>query len=262
MDDALAEMEFLARSGNRIAVLEAVSERPHTRSELAERTGASQATLGRILRDFEERNWLARTDGAYVATPTGTLVADGVLDLRKRLETERRLRPVVGMLPDELDVDLRRLRTATLTTPTETRPSAPVTRSLDILREAGHIRAVSRALNDRTLRLLRRRAVADGCTVDGVFAARAIEALVDDDRLRPKLRELVAAESADIHVYEGPLSLAVTLADGTVCLLLRDDDGVVQAALDTDDEAVAEWAASVHEQHRTAAEPLSPADIV
>ncbi len=48
MESALDEIEFLALSQNRVDALRYLAERPHSRRELVERTGASQATLGRI----------------------------------------------------------------------------------------------------------------------------------------------------------------------------------------------------------------------
>ena len=73
MDRVFAEMEFLARSANRGDVLTLVAGAPHDREALAEATGASQPTLGRILRDFEERDWVRATERGYTATATGRL---------------------------------------------------------------------------------------------------------------------------------------------------------------------------------------------
>ena len=55
MEGPLEEIEFLARSTNRVEVLRLLSTGPRTRRELAAATGASQATLGRIIEDFTER---------------------------------------------------------------------------------------------------------------------------------------------------------------------------------------------------------------
>ncbi len=87
MDVALEEIEFLALSANRVEVLRLLATEPHSRGELAAETGASQATLGRIIADFEERSWIRRTGGEYVATATGRIVANGFTDLLGGLET-------------------------------------------------------------------------------------------------------------------------------------------------------------------------------
>ena len=262
MDAPLEEIEFLALSANRVEVLEALREGSWTRRELEELTGASQPTLGRILRDFGDRTWVRRSDGGYEATATGRLVAEGIVDLREIVETELELREVVEWLPTgELDVDLRHLREATITVPTETRPSAPVNRSIELVRAADAVRSVSHAFNDRSLDLLRRRTVADEATFEGVFSESAIDAVTDDEVLCRRLRELMDSENGAIRIYEGEVPLAVTIADDVVSLLLRDDDGVLQAALDTDDEAVLEWAERVYERYREGSRPLEVATL-
>ena len=137
MEAPLEEIEFLARSTNRVEVLQLLATRPHTRRSLATATGASQATLGRILEDFAERSWVRHDGSEYVATATGGLVADGVAELVAILETEAKLRDVVAYLPAEaMGFDLRRLADATVTIPSRTRPSAPLQRVLEAMGEA------------------------------------------------------------------------------------------------------------------------------
>ncbi|MCU4742887.1 DUF1724 domain-containing protein [Halobacteria archaeon AArc-m2/3/4] len=264
MDPALEEIEFLALSANRVAVLDALREGTHSRRDLEEITGASQPTLGRILRDFDERNWITRSDEGYEATATGQLVATGMTDLTEIVTTELKLRDVVRWLPtDELDVDLLALRDATITVPTQTRPSAPVRRTTDLLRTADEVRIVSYAFNERSLEIVHRRTLEDGRAFEGVFSAAAIEALADDDLLRGRLRELVDSERAEIRVHDGPdpIPLAVTITEDVAQLLLRDDDGVLQAALDAEDPRVLSWAREVHERYWADGRPLEASDL-
>ncbi|MFC6726379.1 MarR family transcriptional regulator, partial [Halobium palmae] len=71
MESVLSEIEFLALSANRVRVLDQLAESEYSRRDLAELTGASQPTLGRILHDFEERAWVTRGPEGYAATATG-----------------------------------------------------------------------------------------------------------------------------------------------------------------------------------------------
>lgn len=262
MESALAEIEFLALSSNRIASLEALAEEPHSRRELADVTGASQPTLGRILRDFEGRRWIDRSEGGYEATATGRMVADGMTDMLAIMETEAKLRPVIEWLPAEsMAFDLGRLRDATITVPSRTRPSAPVKRVTGMLREAEDVRACSHAFNEGSLEAVRER-VTDGTqTFEGVFSRTAIEALAEDDLLRTGLRELVVSENAAIRSYPEEIPIAITVLDGRVYLMVRDDDGVLQASIDSDDPEVLSWARSVHEGYWEAATPLTAGEL-
>ncbi|WP_129112621.1 helix-turn-helix transcriptional regulator [Halegenticoccus tardaugens] len=257
MDPALEEIEFLALSANRVEVLDALAEGAHSRRELGDRTDASQPTLGRILRDLEERKWIVRTDEGYAATATGRMVAEGFTDLWETVETERRLRDVVEWLPTEsMGFDPRRLGDATITVPSRTKPNAPVQRVLELLRRAEQVRILSHAFNEQSLDVIRRRTVEGEQTFKGVFSPEAVEAVADDATLRRRLRELDGAERAEIRIYEGEIPLAVTITDELVHLLLRDDDGILRAALDTDDESVRSWARGLYEEYWRDATPF------
>jgi len=260
MEETLAEIEFLALSENRVTVLERLAKRRHTRTELAGETGASQATLGRILSDFEDRNWVTRTDGGYVATATGRLVADGFGDLLDVLETERELRGIVPYLPTEsMTFDLRMLADATVTTPTQTRPNAPVQRLQRLMRDADAVTAFSHAFNDQSLATAADR-VGDQ-QFRAVLSRSAVDALAADDRLRDRLRSLLDAETVEVGVYDGEIPLAVTIADDVVSLLVRDDRGVLQAAVDTDDPTIREWAHAQFEQYHEQSTALTAGSL-
>ncbi len=259
MEGPLEEIEFLARSTNRVEVLRLLSTGPRTRRELAAATGASQATLGRILEDFTERSWVRREGDGYVATATGTLVADGIGDLVEVLETEGKLRDVVAYLPTaELTFDLRRLADATVTVPTRTRPSAPLQRVIEAMRGADTLRAFSHTLNEQSLTTAHERVTAGEQTFEAVLSTSAIEALAADDRLWRRLRALARSDDAEIRVRREDVPLSVTIADETVYLLVRDDGGILRASLHTDDRTVRDWAEETFAHYRETAEPFDP----
>ena len=262
MDAALDDVEFLARSANRVAVLQSLADAPRSRSDLAAETGASQATLGRILGDFEERSWVRRADGAYEATATGKLVANAFSDLLDVLETERDLRDIVDYLPTEaMAFDLARLADATITVPTETRPNAPLQRLLELEREATAIRAFSHAFNEQTLSLTAERVAAGSLSFQGVFSRGAIDALARESTLRRRLESLLGTSDAAVRVRDSGVPVAGTLADDRVHLLVRDDSGVLRASIDTDDPVVVDWAETAFEEYWESGTPLDWSDI-
>ncbi|AGB37755.1 helix-turn-helix transcriptional regulator [Natronococcus occultus] len=257
MESTLEEIEFLALSANRVDVLGLLADGRRTRSELAEATGASQATLGRILSDFEDRSWIRRDEDAYVATATGRLVSAGFTDLQEILEAELRLREVVDYLPTHaMDVDLRRLADATITQPSQMRPNAPLSRLLDLLREAEEVRTFSHAFNEQTLTVVQERTAAGDQRFKGVFSRRAIEALADESGLRSRLRSLVESDQAELRVRDEGVPIAAMLVDDVVYLLLRDENGVLRASVDTDDPAVRSWAQDTYDHYWRTADPL------
>lgn len=261
MDAALDDVEFLALSANRVAVLQSLAADDRTRSELAAVTGASQATLGRVLTDFEERSWVRRVDDAYAATATGELVADAFADLLAALDLERDLREIVEYLPTEaLGFDLARLADARITVPTETRPNAPVQRLLELERTADEVRAFSHAFNEQTLDSLAERTAAGEVEFRGVFAPAAVDTLMSDPSLQDRLQTVIDADSAAVRVRPDGVPVAGTIADDRVHLLVRDGSGVLRAAIDTDDPAVYRWAERAFDEYWSGATALEQTD--
>lgn len=262
MEAPLDAVEFLARSQNRVEVLRSLAAERRTRRDLAEATGASQATLGRILDDFGDRSWVRRDGDAYVATATGKLVADGLADLLSILETEAKLRDVIAYLPTaELGFDLRHLADATVTVPTRTHPSAPLQRVVETMDAADRLRVFSHTLNEQSLSTVQNRTAAGEQTVEAVLSEGAISALAAEDRLWRRLRALAGADGAAIRVREDEVPLAATVADETVSLLVRDDGGVLRASLHTDAAAVRAWAVETFDGYWNAAEPFDPTTV-
>lgn len=260
--DPLEEIEFLARSANRIEVLAALVEESQTRQTLANSVGVSQPTLGRILRDLTERKWVATDGDQYWATATGKLVATGITDLRERLATEAKLRDVIEWIPTEaVDVELHNFADAEITTPSQTRPNAPIKRMLELLGKTDHALLLSHAFNEQKLQLVRDRSVAGELTTRGVFGKDAIEAIEATADLRELLADIVASDAAEIRVVTEDIPVAVEVTDSRTHLLLRNDEGIVRASLDTDDETVRAWAESLHEKYWTIGTPLSADDI-
>jgi predicted transcriptional regulator len=257
MESALEEIEFLALSANRVEVLGLLAEGRHTRNELATATGASQATLGRILGDFKDRSWIRHDGSEYVATATGRLVAEGFTDLQEILETEGKLRDIVDYLPTHaMDFDLRRLSDATITVPSATRPNAPLSRLLDFIRDGDDVRTFSHTFNGQTLRVVQERVTAGDQRFSGVFGRNAIDALADESELRNQLEALLAAEDAEIRVREEGVPIAIMIVDDVVYLLLRDENGILRASVDTEDAAVRSWAEDSLDHYWRTATPL------
>ena len=260
MDAPIEEIEFLARSKNRVNVLRLVAAEPHTRGDLASATGASQATLGRILEDFTDRSWVRRDPHGYVATATGALVADGIDDLLSVLEAEGRLRDVVAHLPEaELGFDLRQLANATVAVPTPTHPNAPLQQVVDAMETASTLRAFSHALNEQSLSTALSRVRAGEQRFEAVLSKSAIEALLPEDSLWTQVCALAAEDGAAIRVRHDDIPLAVTVIDGAVSILIRDADGVLRGVLRTDAEPVKQWASERFERYWEVAVPFDPA---
>ncbi|MFB6118693.1 helix-turn-helix transcriptional regulator [Halosegnis sp.] len=262
MADPLAEVEFLARSHNRIEILATLAADAYTRRELGDAVDASQPTIGRVLNDLSERGWVDYDGERYAATVTGAYVADGITALRDRLATETRLRPIVDYFPTAaVDVGLDAFADASITTPSTPRPNAPIERMTELLAATDRARLVSHAFNRDKLELLHERAGDGSVTVEGVFAREAIDAIAADDRLAALLGDLLSTPDTEIRVTDEEIPFAVELTDDRTHFLLRDEAGVVRGSLDTADQRVREWAETAFRRYWENASQVSAGDI-
>ena len=263
-DTALDDVEFLARSQHRVTALAALARRPQSRADLRAMTGVSQSTIGRTLREFEERNWIRRDGRQYESTELGSFVALAMSDVIDRVETERTLRNVWEWLPRESSgfrIDM--CADAMVTVAEAGDPYSPVNRFLDLLRETDEFRflgfdvALLEPCKDELCRRV----------LDGMQAE-----LINPPRVATYIRRTYpeqfssALESGNLTVrlHDDLPAYGVSLFDDRVAISGYDPDSVtVRVLVDTDDADAREWAESIYEfyQHETPTIPLeTPAE--
>jgi predicted transcriptional regulator len=257
MNQSLKEIEYLSRSENRVQVLKSLMQDALTRRELQEKTGASQATLSRILQDFEERQWIRKQGAVYEATVFGSWVADCVGELQVALSASDKLEAFEPWLPTDIErFDVRWLADAEVITPTETEPNAPMDRVQSVLRAAQHIRVLSYAYNknclDASVTAVRER----GQQYEGVYSTGAIQSLREKSKWHDQLETMLEADTTAISVYEGEVPCSVEIADEVVHLILRDDQGVVRAVIESESIPLRNWAVSLFERYLADAESI------
>lgn len=256
---SLDELEFLARSAHRVAVLDAVAGRPHTRAELRALTGASASTVGRTLSGFEDRCWVERTDRGYVATPLGAFVVEGVTSLLDRMDTERALREVWRWLPtDEIGLDVDLFADAVVTVPEFGSPHRTVDRFTELVEESDTLQGFTPTTVDSDMEVLLRNAI-DGMEAEVVWPPDLADTVLDSqpDRLAEAL------ESGNLTVLtNGEIPCACGLFDDRVGLAGYDrETGMMRATVDTDDPEARRWAEDLYSSYRRDARRLRPEAI-
>jgi predicted transcriptional regulator len=84
MTDSFDDLEFLARAETRVRAIQLLAENSYNRDELIDRLGISRATLSRLLRQFEDRDWVKKNNDGYTTTRFGSALAQ---DITRLLET-------------------------------------------------------------------------------------------------------------------------------------------------------------------------------
>ncbi|WP_435333028.1 helix-turn-helix transcriptional regulator [Haloarchaeobius sp. TZWWS8] len=261
MSSSLEHLEFLALSENRVAVLQALTERAASRAELRDSLGTSRATLGRVLEGLEERSWIRKERGVYRATATGKLVAADFSRLVRTVEMSSRLAGVVDHLPDDyLDFDLRLLADARIVHPTATNSTAHFDAAVRRNRttETGHVltQGFSSVILEAILEALE-----DGGEFELVFTTPALEPFLSDESVGSLLREFVSHPSGRLFWYQESVPIAVGSHDDVIAMYVVDDQGTPVALIETADSAIASWFDATYERYRSAATELRIEDV-
>lgn len=256
----LDEIEFLARSEHRVAVLCALTERPHSRADLRAVTGASSSTIGRMIGEFEDRCWVERVEHRYETTSLGAFVAEGTMALLERMETERTLREVWRWLPvEEIGFDIELFADAVVRIPEFGSPYRTVGRFAELVERTETIRAFTTTTVSTDMDVLFRNVI-DGMEAELMWPADLTETVLAS---HPE-RISAAIESGNLTILTNDdLPCACALFDDRVGLAGYDrETGIMRATVDTDAAEARRWAEELYESYRRDGRPLDPEAIV
>lgn len=270
--DALEDIAYLARSENRVNVLEALSTRAFPRRELGERTGTSRTTLGRVLTEFEERGWAERTpDGNYVATAAGEHLAAQFWPLVESVETLQAFEDVIGLLPteelsigpsNEVTIGLHHFSDASVQRPQGNQPLDVSDYLADLVREATTFSALAFVAAPRRMNEAIRDGIRSGqLTHEGVYAGGLIDHLREHPEKGPSPDDL-DADNLRLYRYRERIPCQLFVFDETVVIENSQVDGIESGTfLETSNETVRAWALEVIDRYIEASEVVRPEDF-
>lgn len=245
------DIAYLARSEHRGPTLIALTVRPRSRSELWEMTGVSESTIRRTLSEFENRDWVFRDGYQYEATQLGAFVASAMADFIDRVETERKLRDVWRLLPNEetgFIIDMCSDATVTVADPED--PTRPITRFCSLLEETDRLRFTGLDV-----------AMLDSCKHE--LCERIVEGmeteLINPPRVANYIRsncpdlfsEALDSGNLDLRLHDELPPFGVSIFDKRVAITGYDREGItVRVLVDTDGTDARDWAESTFTSHR------------
>lgn len=259
MDGPIDDVAFLARSPNRVRALEALSERPLTRSELMSEVDVSKSTASRVLADLLRRGWITESNGEHQTTVVGELVAADFSRLETTMAAAARLGPVAKWLPEDLGFDLRRLADAFVLDPDRYDPVAQIERWMEITRKADQVWLVTSTIS-RSLAELFRDEVADGMEYRGVLSTGVVEKCRERRAIRRPTLALLEAGS-ELYEFSGDMPHVLGCFDELAVFVGLDDAGATRLAFESSDDEVRTWALQEFDRYREAATELTPDDV-
>lgn len=261
--EALADVEYLARSENRVAILDALTDDARSRRDLAERTGVSRTTLDRIVNELESRGWAVRTsDGGYVATPVGRRVMAETRPYLDAMTAIRRLGDAVDWLPEaELTIGLAPFADAAVHRPDDD-PIEPFDHFARLVEEAAEMRALTHLAPPAPISRAMHEGVVDGhMTLELVLTRELVDFLSAQHDRRERMRATFEA-GADGFVVAGPIPCNLWILDDRVLLKKSGPEPIDDAygvPIESEDETVRRWAGGLIDDWRADATRLDAA---
>lgn len=255
----LDDIAFLARSEHRATVLDRLAAGPMHRDELREATGASSPTMGRVLRDLEDRHWLACEGRTWELTTAGRYVAAHFADLCDAMATERTLRDVWELLPSEMEGFSPDLFTdAVVSFPGPGYPYQPVERLAELIERSDSLRGFGSTIVKASTLETACGAIQAGMEFEYVYSPENVETLFAWNP--EEIARTVACDNCTTYVHDAipdGESCGVDIFDDRVTICCHDvETNVLRAVVDTDSPAARDWADSLFERIKRDAEPL------
>lgn len=257
-DPTLESIEFLARSKNRIAILNQLIDGRMERYEIEEATEISRPTVSRILEDFDARGWITSSGREYKLTQLGAYVTREFKDFLERMRVEGTLGEVAEWLPEEpLDFDLTCLTSAQVVRAHKTDATAPTTHIVRRLESADRLRVMTYTLLPEAFRVCAEKSVNGDLELEVVFDSETVATMASDERNVQQARDMLETGRVAFYLCERPVPYVLIIPDDEVILIcLTGEGGVPRAVIDADHESARDWARSEFEKFRTASTPL------
>ena len=256
---AIEAVAYLARSDNRAAVLAHLAEERLEPSDLVDVTGASRPTVGRILGELQDRKWVDRTGGGYVATPAGRAVVSEFEPFVGALEAIQRLGDAVAWLPrDDHPIDLRHFRHATVRAPGQDDPVKALDFVTELLEDATTWRVLTHLMAPARKRSAMLEGVSSG-RLDAVtvLSVEVVDRLLTDPERRTWLRNYVDA-GATVGRYDEPIPCNLFVVDDLV-LIGESHPAEPYTAIASDDDVVRTWAVDLIDSYLADSNPITSA---
>ena len=249
--DALEDIAYLAKSTNRLRLLDTLASGSHSRRELDDLTGIARSTIGRIINEFEERGWIERTsEGTYTATATGELVVAQFMPLVETMDTIGMLGDAVAWIPvDKLSIGIQHFDDATIR---RSEPHAPfefVEHLADLIRDATTFQVLTFLAPPSPVgQAMHEGVVEERLTAEHVLAGGLVRYLRDQHHHPPYWREYIEA-GAHVYRYDGYIPCNLFIVDETV-LLMNDEPEGSGAAIETENDTVRAGVYELFETYR------------
>lgn len=268
LDEVLEDVAYLARSTNRVRILQALVAAPASPRELRDRTGITKTTCNRIVNEFVDRSWTRQTrTGDYEATPRAEHVLIQFRPFVESMAAIRALGDDVAMLPvdelawgpdGELTFGVHHFADATVRRKRPQQQGVGRAELADAFRTSSTVHTVSDGTPPHVVgSVLQARADRGELSGVVVFTAELFEYLRDHHDGPPDWADLIES-GVEIYRYDGSTPDNITITDARTFIWGETGDGTHGVVVDRND-VVRAWGIDVIERYRDHAERIDSA---
>lgn len=265
---ALEDVAYLARSPNRVRILQALISAPASSRKLRDRTGTSKTTFNRILNEFVDRSWARQTAGGnYEATPRAEHLAVQFRPFVESIAAIRALGDDAAILPvdeltwgpdGQLTLGIHHFADATVKRKRPQQQGVGRAELADAFRTTSTIHTVSDGTPPRVVGEVLQERV-DQREVSGieVFTTELFEYLRDHHDDPPNWAGMIKS-GIETYRYDGATPDNLTVTDEATFVWSRTTEGDPGVVI-SENDAVRKWGIDVVKRYRDRAERLDPA---
>lgn len=249
MNDSFEDLQFLARAQTRIRAMQLLAEKPRDRDELVDRLDTSRATLSRLLRQLEDREWVTQDEAEYTMTRFGSAMANDITQLLDTATTIRQFQGVAQHLPfDKLGIEFHQFQGARITEATSSDPAAPARRVGQLLDSADRTRILKQAIDPNASRPHYEAVIQGKQQTEVILTHDAINTVNENRETRQWFQEMITNE-VPVYRYDGSVPINLKIIDETVVFSVTDENGLLPALIETNDEEIFSWAVETFESY-------------
>jgi predicted transcriptional regulator len=242
---------------NRKSALEVLDDAPHHRRELQDKLDISKATCHRIIRSFDDKGLLVRTDHGYELTEYGRIVYNQVSESEKTISTAQALQPILeGFAESDMEFDLELFTDANVIRAQPDDPYPPIERLIELFRRFDTLRnfgptPIPSPMAEEVFELL----FSERKKLEIIKPYEIISKYVSeyDDHGRKAMEN----NQLGSRIYDDP-PFGLSLFDGHIILRGYDTHtGAVLVSVDTDKPKAVAWGENVYEYYHEQSKSLS-----
>jgi predicted transcriptional regulator len=249
-----SEIEFLARSVNRLGILIQLAKTSQSRAALQAKLDIPQTTLRRNLVQLAEKQWIEErpSENVYQILPPGEIIIKSFHELLQNVDTADSLASFIEYYPGSISLDTETLTNCKVTCCQEGNPYSPVMNFDTILKETDIFHVALPVINPAYADTIKNR-ILDDCEQEIVIPTEVLEMLQSE--YSSVLTAFDETETAQLFVSEETPTLGIGLMDARVTVLTYGQNQQIHSLLkcDCDQQTIVDWAEQrYHSYKRTA----------